>query len=64
MNALLRPIIAITLVACAFGVLRSGRTGGRQRRHADEMLDEALDESFPASDPPSTQDFDIPVNRR
>ena len=50
-----------------FGIVASGvaalacRTG--RRCHSDRMLDHALDESFPASDPTSSQDFAIPVNR-
>lgn len=34
------------------------------RKHAETQLDESLEETFPASDPPATQDYDIPVNRR
>jgi hypothetical protein len=37
----------------------------RQRRqHSESLLDESLRDTFPASDPPATQDFEIPVNRR
>ena len=30
----------------------------------DAKQDEAIRETFPASDPPATQDFAIPVNRQ
>jgi hypothetical protein len=35
----------------------SGPTGGRARRHLDELLDEGLKETFPASDPVSVGHF-------
>jgi hypothetical protein len=35
----------------------------RRSRKQDLKRDEALEQSFPASDPPATQDFDIPANR-
>jgi len=35
-----------------------------QEASVEETLDKSLDDSFPASDPPATQDFDIPVNRQ
>lgn len=38
--------------------------GARQnRRHVEQLRDKSLKDSFPASDPPASQFFDIPVNR-
>lgn len=54
--------------AAALGVLAVTVCGAwaaaRRRSHRqDRKRDEALDQTFPASDPPASQDFDIPVNR-
>lgn len=32
--------------------------------HAEHAIDKSLKDSFPASDPPGSRYFDIPVNRR
>ena len=32
--------------------------------HAEKAIDKSLKDSFPASDPPGSRYFDIPVNRR
>ena len=34
------------------------------RAASESMIDEALEYTYPASDPPATRIFDIPVNRR
>ena len=44
-------------------LLDSKYTRRSHQQAADEHLDDALDGTFPASDPTSTQDFAIPVNR-
>ena len=35
-----------------------------QHRQVDQVRDKTLKDTFPASDPPATQFFDIPANRR
>ena len=37
---------------------------GNCARQADAIRDKSLKDSFPASDPPASQFFDIPVNRQ
>ena len=41
---------------------RNLRKQGEQ--HVDKLRDKAIKDSFPASDPPASQYFDIPVNRQ
>ena len=36
----------------------------KQHKHVEAKHDKALNQSFPASDPPASQYFDIPVNRQ
>lgn len=58
-RVLLVGAAAAGLVALA--CMANARCG---RKHREKMLDEALVESYPASDPPATQDFEIPANRQ
>ena len=64
MSLLLRQ--ALLVVLTAGGLVALACTANRRctRQHKEDVLDKSLDESFPASDPPASQDFDIPVNRR
>ena len=60
--ALVGAAVLITMPAWK-GISRRWRL--RHPRAATEaMIDEALEETFPASDPPATRSFEIPVNRR
>jgi hypothetical protein len=60
--ALLGAVVLITMPAWK-GISRRWRI--RHPRAASErMIDEALKYTYPASDPPATRIFDIPVNRR
>lgn len=62
-KAIRDAIVAATLTALATkGLQWLGRRLGK--RHSEKLLDESLKESFPASDPPASQNFDIPANRR
>jgi hypothetical protein len=62
------PAILIAAAAVSIGVFMSRlRRRALQRRctiETEQCRDNALDHTFPASDPPATQYFDIPVNRR
>jgi hypothetical protein len=58
-----RVLIGTVLVAGAAAALCVARSA-RRRRHSESLLDDTLRDSFPASDPPATQDFGIPANRR
>lgn len=65
---MIRKVIRDALVAAAVttvatkGMQWMGRHLGK--RHSERLLDESLEETFPASDPPASQNFDIPANRR
>jgi hypothetical protein len=65
---MIRRVIRDAIVAAAVGaaVTHVLRWLGRKvnKEHSEKLLDEALVETFPASDPPATQDFDIPANRQ
>lgn len=60
---------AVAFAAGMFAAAAAVRGRRRQRRLHEEVRvqsrrDAALADSFPASDPPATQNFDIPANRR
>ena len=68
LNRRTTPILAMALgVGAAVGLIawttyqRSLRRNGHRRVEA--ARDKTLKDSFPASDPPASQYFDIPVNR-
>lgn len=60
--ALLSAAVLITVPACK-GIARRWRL-----RHpiakSEPAIDKQLKDSYPASDPPASRYFDIPVNRR
>jgi hypothetical protein len=58
-----RLLLLGTAIACA-GSLWWMLLAATRRQHSESLLDDSLRDSFPASDPPATQDFDIPVNRQ
>jgi len=53
----------IGLVAWNIG-RRLNQAGPKALREEDAKRDKTLKDSFPASDPPASQFFDIPVNRQ
>lgn len=65
---MIRRVIRDAIVAAAVGaaVTQVWRWLGKRmsKEHSEKLLDESLVETFPASDPPATQDFDIPANRQ
>lgn len=64
MSLLFRQALLVALTAGGLVALACHANGRCKRQHADDLRDESLDESFPASDPPASQNFDIPANRR
>lgn len=64
MATLFRQVMAIGATAAGLMALACLANGRCRREHSEELLDTTLDKSFPASDPPASQDFAIPVNRR
>lgn len=64
MSLLLRQVLLVALTAGGLVALACSANSRCKRQHKEEILDKSLDESFPASDPPASQDFAIPVNRR
>lgn len=60
----LKRVLVLGAVAWAVGALVCGCKNQGRRKHTEGLLDEGLDGTYPASDPISTQDFDIPVNRQ
>ncbi len=59
-----KHVLLFGAVAWGVNALVCGSRNASRRRHAEGLLDDGLEGTFPASDPVSTQDFDIPVNRR
>jgi uncharacterized membrane protein YcjF (UPF0283 family) len=47
-----------------YRLIRVRRQAKESAAHVDAVHDKALKGSFPASDPPASQFFDIPVNRQ
>jgi hypothetical protein len=64
MSLLFRQALLVGMAAGGLLALACSANARCKRQHSDELRDDSLDESFPASDPPASQDFDIPVNRR
>jgi hypothetical protein len=56
-------LVAIVLAATIDQLARETRRA-RKQRHKDRLLDLSLEETFPASDPPASQYFSTPSNRR
>ena len=54
--------LATSLGLIAFSLLRT-RSTQRAQGHTDDVRDRSLKGTFPASDPPASQYFGIPVNR-
>jgi hypothetical protein len=52
--------LAIHLVGGAAKKLRNSSA----TQHVEKIRDKTLKDSFPASDPPASQYFDIPINRQ
>jgi len=48
----------------AFSLFKRQRHRKRREAHVEKVHDKTLKDSFPASDPPASQYFDIPVNRQ
>lgn len=68
-----RSNVAATALICIGGLFALGaimdawrrRTAVAQRnKNTERHYDKTLKDTFPASDPPASQYFDIPVNRR
>lgn len=56
---------AIALIATpALAAWMRRRKNQRPRACSEPAIDKSLEYTFPASDPPATRYFDIPVNRR
>lgn len=60
--ALLSAAILITVPACK-GIARRWRVRHPIAR-SEPAIDKQLKDTYPASDPPASRYFDIPVNRR
>jgi len=60
----LKRLLLLGAVAGAVGAMVCGCKNQSRRRHKEGLLQDGLDGTYPASDPISTQDFDIPVNRQ
>nr|PZN62943.1 MAG: hypothetical protein DIU62_11650 [Pseudomonadota bacterium] len=60
----MKHVLLLGAVAFGVGTLVCGSRSAGRRRHAEGLLEGGLEGTYPASDPVSTQDFDIPVNRR
>lgn len=62
----IRKLVVLGAGAWLVGALmcqHRSRQQARVRGHAEDLRNQALRDTFPASDPPATQDFAIPVNR-
>ena len=64
MGISLRNIVLAGAVAWAVAAVMCGTRDARRRRHCEVLLEDGLEGTYPASDPVSTQDFSIPVNRQ
>jgi hypothetical protein len=63
-NLVIRGALVAIVVAAALDHLARQSRRTRRQRHKDDLLDLSLEETFPASDPPASQYFSTPVNRR
>lgn len=60
-------LIAVGAVVAAGVIVRKvlqQANSTRQKKTTEQRRDKMLKDTFPASDPPASQYFDIPVNRR
>jgi hypothetical protein len=64
MSRLIQQVLLVGAAAAGLVALACMANSRCRRTHREELLDEALDESYPASDPPASQNFDIPANRQ
>lgn len=64
MTTLMQRLPMLGATAGGLAALACSLHTHHRQSHSEELLDEALDDSFPASDPPASQDFAIPANRR
>lgn len=64
MGISLRKVVLVSAVAWAVGALVCGTRSARRRHHCEGLLEDGLEGTYPASDPVSTQNFDIPANRQ
>lgn len=64
MGIRLRNIVLLGAVAWVVGAVLRGTRHARHHRHREGLLENGLEGTYPASDPVSTQDFSIPVNRQ
>lgn len=60
----LKKLVVLGAVGWAGYALMCGKRDAQRRQHCNSLLDDGLEGTYPASDPISTQDFDIPVNRQ
>lgn len=64
MGIRLSNILLLGAVAWAVSAVVCGTRNAQRRRHCEGLLEDGLEGTYPASDPVSTQDFSIPVNRQ
>lgn len=64
MIATLGTVVLVGLAAIAATAVLRHKRHRHDEAKVQRRRDEALADSFPASDPPATQYFDIPANRR
>lgn len=60
----LKHVVVMGAVAWAVNALVCGCRSHSRRKHTEGLLDDGLEGTYPASDPVSTQNFDIPANRQ
>ncbi len=64
MGISLKKLVVLGAVGWAGYALLCGKRDANRRRHCNTLLEDGLEGTYPASDPVSTQDFGIPVNRQ
>lgn len=64
MSILFKRVVVLGAVAWAVGAFMCGCRSQSRRKHTEVLLDDGLEGTYPASDPVSSQNFDIPANRQ
>lgn len=64
MTVSVKKILFLGALVWAVNAIVCGQRNANQRRHAEGLLEDGLEGTYPASDPISSQNFDIPVNRQ
>jgi hypothetical protein len=61
---MVKKILFLGALAWAINAVMCGSRDAKRRRHTEGLLQDGLEGTYPASDPVSSQNFDIPANRQ